>query len=378
MYIFKLVFIAISIILVSCVNDNNQPKTDDFSTLSVKQFAQHYPSKNPDVAILLKKLRSLTALSKLDTNSSQQALNIISWQIENGGFGLHEIEPYEKLWDGSQPRSEWRKDGEDIANFDDGATVSELRFIAEVYRNIGNKKHKQVINKSFQKGIKFILKAQNMNGGWPQVWPAYYPEDNPRNYTNYTTLNDGAMIRNMVLLSDIIAKHPPFDTDIVKGVNSKDVLSRLKLGVNHLLNAQITSQGLLTIWPAQFDPLTYQPKAARSFELAAKTTRESVGVLSYLMNWPEKNTKVKESIDSAVQWYKKNQIKNLKLLNGDIVSAQNKVLWYRFYELDSDKPFFTGRDGIKRYQLSKIEEERRKGYGWAGNWAKPILRATQP
>ena len=51
-------------------------------------------------------------------------------------------------------------------------------------------------------------------------------------------------------------------------------------------------------------------------------------------------------------------------------------LWYRFYEVDSNVPFFSGRDGIKKYDLAHVEEERRTGYSWGGNYASKILRAA--
>ena len=36
---------------------------------------------------------------------------------------------------------------------------------------------------------------------------------------------------------------------------------------------------------------------------------------------------------------------------------------------------FVGRDGVKKWKLSEIEEERRNGYGWAGNWGEQVLNA---
>ena len=39
----------------------------------------------------------------------------------------------------------------------------------------------------------------------------------------------------------------------------------------------------------------------------------------------------------------------------------------RFYEIGTNRPFFCGRDGIKKYSLAEIENERRTGYSWYGD-----------
>jgi PelA/Pel-15E family pectate lyase len=43
-------------------------------------------------------------------------------------------------------------------------------------------------------------------------------------------------------------------------------------------------------------------------------------------------------------------------------------LWARFYEIGTNRPFFCGRDGVKKYDIAEIESERRNGYAWYGAW----------
>ena len=45
----------------------------------------------------------------------------------------------------------------------------------------------------------------------------------------------------------------------------------------------------------------------------------------------------------------------------------------RFYEIGIDRPFFCGRDGVKKYALAEIEAERRNGYAWYGDWGRRVL-----
>jgi PelA/Pel-15E family pectate lyase len=47
-------------------------------------------------------------------------------------------------------------------------------------------------------------------------------------------------------------------------------------------------------------------------------------------------------------------------------------LWARFYEIETDRPIFAGRDGVKKYDLAEIEAERRNGYAWYGNWGTAV------
>lgn len=49
------------------------------------------------------------------------------------------------------------------------------------------------------------------------------------------------------------------------------------------------------------------------------------------------------------------------------------ILWARFYELDTNRPFFSDRDGIKKYDISEIGHERRNGYSWYNKDGSKVL-----
>ena len=46
-------------------------------------------------------------------------------------------------------------------------------------------------------------------------------------------------------------------------------------------------------------------------------------------------------------------------------------LWARF-TIETNRPMFSGRDGVKKYSLAEIERERRNGYAWYGNWGESV------
>ena len=58
-----------------------------------------------------------------------------------------------------------------------------------------------------------------------------------------------------------------------------------------------------------------------------------------------------------------------------VVPSEGNILWARFYDLSTQKPFFCGRDGMKHSSVYDIERERRAGYGWYTNAPAAVLKA---
>lgn len=53
-------------------------------------------------------------------------------------------------------------------------------------------------------------------------------------------------------------------------------------------------------------------------------------------------------------------------------------IWARCYEMDTDRPIFSGRDGVKKYDFNEIDRERRTGTPWFGEYPKNILKKDYP
>ena len=47
-----------------------------------------------------------------------------------------------------------------------------------------------------------------------------------------------------------------------------------------------------------------------------------------------------------------------------VEDAAAPPLWARFYDVQSNKPMFCGRDGVVKSSIAEIEYERRNGYRW--------------
>jgi len=53
-------------------------------------------------------------------------------------------------------------------------------------------------------------------------------------------------------------------------------------------------------------------------------------------------------------------------------------MWGRFYDIESNRAIFVGRDSIIKYNLAEIEHERRIGYSYLGNYATSLLEKEYP
>jgi PelA/Pel-15E family pectate lyase len=297
--------------------------------------------------------------------------NILTWQNANGGWW--------KAYDPTSSRPPARSSGEGhsgwerTSTFDNKATYSELRVLAHAYRVTGDPAHRD----AFNRGLKFVFDAQYGNGGWPQRFPL----DN--NYGRHITYNDGAMTGVMNLLKDIVEAKPDFVW------LASDVCDRASKafdrGVECILSTQIRVNGKLTAWCQQHDEKTLAPAAARAYELPCITASESCDVVLMLMRIDPPSERVETSIRAAVEWLRVSQINGKRVEDRpDPVVPKKKdrvvvddpnapPLWARCYDIETNRPFFCGRDGVKKWSLDQIDRERRTGYAWLRPFATKVL-----
>ena len=96
------------------------------------------------------------------------------------------------------------------------------------------------------------------------------------------------------------------------------------------------------------------------------------------------------AVEEAVAWFRRSAINGIRIERFDIAPVKdgNKVIeqdvrvvrdtnakpvWARFYEVDTNRPFFCNRDGIKVYTLAEVTLERRTGYSWYSDAAAKLL-----
>ena len=261
---------------------------------------------------------------------------------------------------------------------DNGATHTQLRFLARIITaGRGARAHRA----AFDRGLDYLFAAQYPNGGWPQFYPL-----RPGYYT-HITFNDDAMAGVLQVLQGVAKGRAPFAfTSPEQRARAAAAVTR---GVDCILRCQIVIGGKKTAWCAQHDETTFAPAPARKFEPATLSGLESVGLVRFLMG-VEPTAEVVAAVEAAVAWFEAVRITGLrydhvpdsKLPKGydSVVTPdpQAPPLWARFYELGTNRPVFTGRDGNLRYRLDEIEAERRGGYAWYVTAPGKLLHKDYP
>ncbi|MEO6732934.1 MAG: pectate lyase [Ferruginibacter sp.] len=265
----------------------------------------------------------------------------------------------------------------DDANIDNGSTVKEIRYLVTAFKKTNNPKYLAAA----ENGIRYLLKAQYKNGGWPQ----YYPDKS--SYRAHVTFNDNAMINALKLLQDVVLKQSDFE--VVNSQLIEPSANAVSKGIDCILKTQIKVNGKLTAWCQQYDEKTLQPANARAYELVSISGSESANIIEFLMAQPNPGKEIKAAINAAVEWYKTVKIVGYKVVempapgtekgtDKQLVADSSSTIWARYYEIYTNKPFFCDRDGIVKYSMKEIGYERRNGYAWYGAWANQLLDKHYP
>ncbi|HEY7772000.1 MAG TPA: pectate lyase [Marinagarivorans sp.] len=287
--------------------------------------------------------------------SQNQAEIILSHQYDNGG------------WPKNQDYASEGSGGSGRGTIDNGATVTEMVYLAQVYHDTGRVQYRDAVRKAMQ----FIFEAQYDSGAWPQFYPLR------GGYSDHATFNDNAMASVLTVLHNAHQQNAPFNGDIFSDSDRQQMKQAVDKGVDYILKAQWQQNGILTVWCAQHGAYDYQPKAGRAYELESLSGSESVEILGFLMTQPQ-TPEITAAVKAGIAWFKSPATYLAdytydKGVEEKIVPKAGSRMWYRFYDLSSNAGFFSDRDGGKYYDLMEISEERRNGYSWGGNYGEKII-----
>lgn len=297
-------------------------------------------------------------LEKKDTLGLADVL--VSFQTPTGGWSknLALTRPRERGESYSAEKG-WRW----IGTFDNQATTGPLRLLSDVHRAHGQAAHAA----AFRRGLEYILLAQFPNGCWPQVYPL------EGGYHDAATYNDDVMASVLELLQDV-GRGDLGPADHVMRQRARDAVRR---GVECVLATQVMVDGRPTAWGAQHDPLTLQPVAARAYEHASQSGLESAGIVDFLMgiDGAKADARIRAAVDGAAAWLRANAIHGYEYADRKRVAQEGAgPLWARFYEISTNRPIFSNRDGVVRYDWRELDDERRRGYAWYTDRPAAILR----
>jgi pectinesterase len=303
------------------------------------------------------------------------AKNVLLSQKEIGGWEKNK--PYHQAFSESEKEHYKNEKSEIGATFDNDATITELRFLANMFTNIKDERYKW----AFEKGLNYIFAAQYGNGGWPQFFPV---RKGSVAYSGHITYNDDAMVNIMKFLKEIISDSKEYASLQINSEARAKAKEAFDKGIQCFLDTQIMYDGKPSVWCAQHDSVTLAPAKARSYELPSFSGSESVGIVLLLMDINNPSKEIITSVNGAVQWFENNRIESIKIeteirkdgsKNRIVVEDKNApTLWGRFYDLETSTIYFCSRDGIKRNSLAKISDNRRNGYSWYTNAPEKALK----
>lgn len=266
----------------------------------------------------------------------------------------------------------------DDSTIDNGATIRQIEYLARVLAATRDDRFRAPM----VAGVDYLLNAQYSNGGWPQYFPLR------DDYSRHITFNDDAMVGAATLLRSVALARVPFDAiDPPRRRRAQDAVER---ALRVMLEAQIRVDGRLTGWCQQHDARTLRPAAARSYEHPSISGSETVSIVRFLMAIDRPNGATVAAIEGAVTWLRSVEIRGWRTERRPdpsgpggydvvmIADAAAPPLWARFYEIGTNRPLYSGRDGVIKYRLAEIEIERRTGYSWVGPYAASLLAGEYP
>jgi PelA/Pel-15E family pectate lyase len=274
---------------------------------------------------------------------------IVSYQTPTGGWS--------KRVDFTRTRARGESFGSDdswnwIGTLDNNSTTEQILFLAGAHRAHG----KAAYRRSYERGIDYLLTAQFPNGCWPQIYPL------EGGYHDAVTFNDDATIHALQVLRALAIGQHEFAPQVLRDRAGAAV----NRGIDCITRSQVSVNGRKTVWGAQHDPLTLAPVKARAYEHASLSGRESAAILDFLLRTDSPGPAVIQAVHAAAAWFRASAINGFTYApRGRLVpQSGGGPLWARFYEIDTNRPIFSDRDGVIKYSLDEIGEERRTGYLW--------------
>ena len=296
------------------------------------------------------------------SEAARIAQNVLDYQRKTGGWPKN-IAMHKPLTEDERVNILAEKDRLYDSTIDNDATVIEMTFLAKIYEATFDSRYLD----AFERGLDFLLSGQYKSGGWPQFWPMH------RGYQIHITFNDNAMANVLRLLRDVCDGHGAFSLVSDPVLIQRSVVAFEK-GIECILNTQIIVNNEPTVWCQQYDRNTLKPAKARSYELPSFCSQESAEIVRLLMEIKNPDDRIKVSIHGAMKWFDTHKLTGIKVdlcineegkIDRQVVQDSTAApVWARFYDLETEKPFFCDRDGIKRTALSEIGYERRNGYSW--------------
>jgi PelA/Pel-15E family pectate lyase len=165
-----------------------------------------------------------------------QADNMLLFQRSSGGWQKHfrnKSLNYNTEFSAADKAEIAIEAAKDDATIDNEATTKEIKYLVIAYKTTNNPQYLAAA----ENGIRYLLKAQYKNGGWPQ----YYPDKSF--YRSQVTYNDNAMINVLKVLQSVVLKQNGFE--VVNAQLAGPSANAIHKGIECILQTQIKVVGHL-------------------------------------------------------------------------------------------------------------------------------------
>ena len=295
---------------------------------------------------------------------------VLTYQRVTGGWPKN-IDMSRRLTDAELARVLAEKNRTDDSTIDNGATTSQMIYLARLWQATREPRFRD----GFNKAVEYLLSGQYENGGWPQFWPEN------TGYQVHITYNDDAIVNTLELFRSISSEQEPYGNGLTDAALRERLRTAFDKGIECILATQILQDGKPSVWCQQHDRETFAPAPARAYELPSYCSAESVGIVRLLMTLPNPDARVKRAVHGAMRWfdtYKLTGLRVTRAFDGGVMNTKlvedpaATPIWGRFYDLKWCEPYVCDRDGIPRRRLEEIGPERRNGYSWYNNRAAAL------
>ncbi len=315
------------------------------------------------------------------TQVREIADNILLFQRENGGWP----KDYDMLAVLTEEQKKLIRDtrANTDTSYDNHTTHTQVVYLARAAALTGEPAYRAACGR----GLEFMLASQYPNGGFPQWWPK------TGTIAKRITFNDGVMVGILEVLRDAATRAPHFAW-LEEPLRAR-AAAAVARGVECLLRAQVTKDGVPTGWGQQHDEKTLETVGARTFEPPCISPADTTEIVRFLMREEKPSREIVRAIDAAVAWLRAVRLEGIRVervtapaaeffrhkTDFDVVvvpDAKAPPLWARMVEPGTNRPIFASRDGIKVYSLAEVDRERRTGSGWYGNWPLRLIDDEYP
>ena len=232
-----------------------------------------------------------------------------------------------------------------MGTFDNGATTEHGRFLGRVFEA----QKDEADRRALEAGIEYVLRPQFPNGCWPEVYPlvgGYH--DVPLPTTTTPRCASWPCCRRSI-------------EPVARGCRRISGRGReAGPGARCCVPAREPGRGgrpARRSGPRSTTPLTRRPVKARAYEHASlEWPGERGHPPRSSMALPSPDAKVTAAVRAAAAWFHQNAYRGFAYEGRELKPTPGGAgpLWARFYEIGTNRPIFSNRDGIVRYRWEEL------------------------